>query len=429
MVESQGRSWNKFVARQPIMDSRKNIIAYELLFRSGLENYFQSQMPDQASSSVLVSSFLLMGIQSLTGGRKAFINFTENLLAGGYATFLPPEHSVIEIIENVNPDKAVIEACIYLKQKGYMLALDDYPCDGRMAPLLPFADFVKVDWLNTPAQTCRQLAEELIPKGIKLLAEKVETHEQYHQALGMGYRFFQGFFFCEPEILTGRDIPLLQANCLLLLREVNREEPDLAAIERILLREPSLCYKLLRYLNSALFYFRGTITSIRHALSLLGEQEVRKWISIVTLASMGEEKPDALVVTSVIRAKFCESIGRATGQVRYCTDLFLTGLFSLIDAILDKPMQTLLGELPISDEISFALLGKESRYLPVFNLVCAYEKSDWDQVSRLAGILNLNESRITQCYIDAITWSHEIGSADTSDSELETPNRVLSKAN
>ncbi len=425
MDETVGRTWDKFVARQPIMDSRKNIVAYELLFRSGLENFFESSLPDHASSSVLVSSFLLLGIQSLTGGRRAFVNFTEKLLEGGYATLLPPERAVIEIIEDVRPGKAVLDACRYLKQKGYMLALDDYPPDGRMAPLLPYADIVKVDWLQTQTQACRQLAEELALKGIHLLAEKIETYEQYHQALGMGYRLFQGFFFCQPEILTGRDIPLLQTNSLLLLHEVNKEEPDLAAIERILLREPSLCYKLLRYLNSAIFYFHGPITSIRHALSLLGMQEVRKWISIITLASMGEEKPDALVVTSVIRAKFCESIARAAGQTPHCTDCFLTGLFSLIDAILDKPMETLLSELPISEEIQSALLGKESHCLPVLDLVCAYEKSDWDRVSIIAGALNLEEARITQSYIDSISWFQEIAAADAPASEPDARAQLL----
>ena len=220
-------TWKTFVARQPILDGRKNIFAYELLFRSSLENFFQSGLPDQASSSVLVSSLFLIGIQSITGGRRAFVNFTQNLLAQGYATFLPPEQAVIEILENVQPDCDIIEACKFLKEKGYTLALDDYPPDGRMAPLIPYVDIVKVDWLDTPLELCKQLADELIPKGIKLLAEKVETHEQYRQALGMGYTYFQGFFFCEPEVLTGRDIPTLQTNCMMLLREVSEDDPKL----------------------------------------------------------------------------------------------------------------------------------------------------------------------------------------------------------
>jgi c-di-GMP-related signal transduction protein len=411
MEEHRGCSWKTFVARQPILDGRKNIFAYELLFRSSLDNFFQSDLPDHASSSVLVSSFFLIGIQTITGGRRAFVNFTRNLLTREYATFLPPEQAVIEILEDVLPEDDVIKACKSLKQKGYLIALDDYPLDGHMAPLLPYVDIVKVDWLSTPLEMCRQLAEDLIPRGIKLLAEKVETHEQYRQAMGMGYSYFQGFFFCEPEILTGHDIPALQTNCMLLLREVNEEEPKLSAIERVLMREPSLCYKLLRYLNSAIFYFRGNITSVRHALSLLGLEAIRKWVSLVTLAGMGEKKPEALVVASVVRAKFCESIGRASGQGQNATELFLMGLFSLIDAILDKPMEKLLYALPISSEIRETLLGNQSHYRAVYDLVCAYERSRWDQVSDLADSVCMNEELLAEAYIESVAWARELTQA------------------
>lgn len=408
MEEQIAESWKTFVARQPILDSHKHIFAYELLFRSSLENLFQSRFPDHASSNVLVSSLFLIGLQAITGGRRAFINFTHNLLELEYATFLPPEQAVIEILEDVEPDNIAIAACKALRQKGYILALDDFPLDGRMAPLIPYVDIVKVDWLSTPPETCQRLAEELIPKGIKLLAEKVETHEQYRQALEMGYSYFQGYFFCEPEVLTGRDIPALQTSCILLLREVNGDDPDMAAIERVLMREPSLCYKLLRYLNSALFYFHGDITSVRHALSLLGLEAVRKWICLVTLAGMGEDKPEALVVTSIIRGKFCESAGSVASPDSNPTELFLMGLFSLIDAILDKPMEALLLELPISKEIRDALLGRTSPYLTIYRLVCAYERSRWDEVIEIADRLCIGEEEIAEAYIRAVQWAQEL---------------------
>ena len=411
MAEHKECSWKTFVARQPILDGRKNIFAYELLFRSGLDNFFRSDLPDQASSSVLVSSLFLIGMQSITDGRKAFINFTQNLLTKEYATFLPPDQAVIEILENVSPDESVVKACNSLKAKGYILALDDFPSDGRMMPLLPFVDIVKVDWLATPPEMCRQLAAEFVPKGIKMLAEKVETHEQYRQALNMGYSYFQGFFFCEPEILTGHDIPALQANCMMLLREVNGEDPNLTAVERILMQEPSLCYKLLRYLNSAIFYFRGDIKSVRHALSLLGLEAIRKWVSLVTLAGMGEKKPEALVVASVVRGKFCESIGFASGQSQNGTELFLMGLFSLIDAILDRPMDKLLYSLPISKEIRETLLGAPSSYKPIYDLICAYERSHWELVSDITDSLFMSEGEIAQAYVDAVEWAQELTQA------------------
>jgi c-di-GMP-related signal transduction protein len=405
--ERTGSSWTTFVARQPILDARMNIFAYELLFRSSLENFFQCSAPDQASSSVLLSSLFLIGMQSITRGHKAFLNFTQNLLTGEYATLIPPEDAVIEILETVVPDNEVIETCKTLKRRGYVLALDDYPVDGRMAPLIPYVEIIKVDWLGTPPQLCRQLAKDLIPKGIKLLAEKVETHEQYREALGMGYDYFQGFFFCEPEIVTGQDIPALQGNCMLLLRHMNEEEPDLAAVEKVLMREPSLCYKLLRYLNSAIFVFRGTISSVRHALSLLGIEAARKWISLVALAGMGEQKPEALVVTSVIRGRFCESIGRACGRQQNGTELFLMGLFSLIDAILNKPMEKLLHSLPISATIRDSLLGT-GLYRPIYDLVRSYERSQWVEVAGIAELLQVREGTIAEAYIEAVSWAHDL---------------------
>jgi c-di-GMP-related signal transduction protein len=408
MAELEAGSWKTFVARQPILDERMNVFAYELLFRSSLDNFFESDLPDQASSRVLVSSLFLIGMQSITDGRRAFVNFTQNLLTREYATFLPPDQAVIEILEDVDPNREVVEACKSLKEKGYILALDDYPPDGRMAPLLPFADIVKVDWLSTPPEMCRRLAGELVPRGIKLLAEKVETHEQYRQALGMGYSYFQGFFFCEPEILTGRDIPALQTNCMLLLREVSEEDPNPVAIERVLMREPSLCYKLLRYLNSAVFYFRGDVKSVRHAISLLGMEAIRKWVSLVTLAGMGEKKPEALVIASVVRAKFSESIGNASGRGQDSTELFLMGLFSLIDAILDKPMDKLLHSLPISKGIRETLLGQPSSYQPVYELVCAYERSHWDKVQSIAASLCVSEEIVAHAYLGAVGWARDL---------------------
>jgi EAL and modified HD-GYP domain-containing signal transduction protein len=408
MKAQAGGSWKTFVARQPILDRRKNIFAYELLFRSSLENFCRSDTPDSASSRVMVSSLLLDGLQSIAGGKFAFINFTQNLLIRDFATLLPPDQVVIEILEEVRPNARVLEACKSLKQQGYKLALDDFQEDGCAAPLIPYVDIVKVDWLKTPFERCRSIADELSSQGVKLLAEKVETQEHFRQAWEAGYSYFQGFFFCEPEIVEGQDIPALQTNCMLLLREINAPEPEPAAIERILLHEPSLCYKLLRYLNSSLFYFHGNIASVRHALSLLGTEAVRKWISLVTLAGMGENKPEELVLTSVIRGKFCESIGNNLNMRQNSADHFLMGLFSLIDAILGKPMEKLLNELPISTEIRNTLLGEKTAFRSVYDLVCAYEKSNWEKVTEIATAIKLSEESVANSYVGAVTWAQDL---------------------
>lgn len=408
MEENQSGSYRNLIARQPILDGKKNIYGYELLFRSSLENLFQSNQPDAATSNVMVSGFITTGIESLTGGRRAFVNFTRNLIMQEYATLLPKEQVVIEILEQVVPDEPLIEACRALKRKGYMLALDDYVYEGPRCVLLDLADIVKVDWLATPPDRRVQLARELGPRRVKLLAEKVETHDQFSEAASMGYTYFQGFFFCKPEIVSRRDIPASKLNYLCLLREVHKEDCDISEIERIVKREPSLCYKLLRYLNSAAFSFRGNITSVRHALTLIGLKEIRKIVSLVALASMGAEKPAALVVTSIIRGKFCEAMGMVKVHRQEGTELFLMGLFSLMDAILDRPMDEIMSELPLSNEVKNCLLGRASCYSSFRELAASYERSDWGKVAELATSLGLSDDILANSYIEAVKWSHEI---------------------
>ncbi|HYK87432.1 MAG TPA: HDOD domain-containing protein [Acidobacteriota bacterium] len=398
---------NKFVARQPILDRHKTIFAYELLFRSGLENFFHSDEPTQASS-IVVDSVLLHGIKSLAGKEKAFLNVTQDILVRQFATCLPKEQAVIEILETVEPNDQVIDACKALKQNGYLIALDDFVESEKIKPLIRLADFIKVDFKTTPEWICRYLVEQYAPSGIKMLAEKVETHEQFHDAMGMGYSYFQGYFFCRPEILFGRDIPAYKLNYLLLLREINREEPDLAKVENVLKRETSLTYKLLRYLNSAAFAFVGEIKSIRHALSLLGLKEIRKWTSLVSLACMADDKPDEVVVNSVVRGKFCENLAVHVRLENRSTELFLMGLLSMMDAILERPLDEILEELPISSDVKLALLNGTNLFRYVYELVLAYERGNWNRTAQFAAAMRVAESSITQAYIDAVRWGQKI---------------------
>ena len=260
----------KFVARQPIFDPHQKVYAYELLFRSGMDNFFDASDPDQASTSVIVDRLLLMGMEKLTGGDRAFINCTRNVLIKGYAALLPKDKVVVEILESVEPDDEVVGACLRLKRAGFMLALDDFIYEERLEPLLPLVDFVKVDFRETTERDRRALVEKLSPRGIKMVAEKVETRSELQQASEMGYTYFQGYFFSKPEIIVAKDIPGYKLNYLRVLQAVNQPEINLVELENIIKLEASLTYKLLRYLNSAFFGFRTEIRSIHHALALLG---------------------------------------------------------------------------------------------------------------------------------------------------------------
>lgn len=402
----------KFVARQPILDREKAIFAYELLFRSGVENYFHSDAPDSATSSVMVDSFLVLGMQSLTGGRKAFINVTKNVIVNHYATLLPKELAVVEVMETVEPDQKVVSACEALKKKGYLIALDDFVYKAQVEPLIQLADFIKVDFQNTSEWIRRHLVQQYSSRGIRMLAEKVETPEQFQEAVDMGYTYFQGFFFCKPEIMMGRDIPAFKHNYLWLMQEINKEEPDMSQLEEILKQETSLCYKFLRYLNSAAFDFVGEIRSLRHALTLLGLSEVRKWVSLVALACMAEDKPKELVVSAVMRAKFCENLALNIGLKSRATELFLMGLLSMLDAILERPLAEILSELRVSKDVKSALLNGVNLFRYVYELVLAYERGLWSRATQFAASLRTSEPLVTKAYIDAINWGHRIFRAE-----------------
>lgn len=394
-----------FIARQPIFDMNQRAFGYELLFRSGLENVFRHPDPNQASSKVLADTFFLHDLAFLTGGKRAFINITRDLLLQELLFLIPKEKIVVEILENVEPDEEVVQACERLKSAGYLLAMDDFVYDDRYGPLLRLADFIKVDFLSTEEGERRDLVRRLSTCKVRFLAEKIETYEMFREARDLGYTYCQGYFFSRPRVISGRDIPGLKLHYLQLLREIHRPELDLKRLTEIVRRETSLSYKLLRYINSAFFGLRNRISSLKQALLLLGEREIRKWVTLVTLATLGEDKPEELVLQSILRARFCESLASLTGLSDRSDDLFLMGMFSLLDGLLDRPLSEILEGIPISEEIKRALLGEKNRFGLVYQYLLAYEQGRWERLSELGGRLRIDESRVSSLYLEAVRWS------------------------
>ncbi|AHF07460.1 EAL and HDOD domain-containing protein [Desulfitobacterium metallireducens] len=390
-----------FVARQPILDRRGILLGYELLFREGVDNYFNLPNGDQATGRLISSSFFAMGIEQFTGGKKAFINFTSNLLKNETATLLPQETVVIEILETVNPDAEIIEVCQKLKNAGYLLALDDFVLTPAVIPLLQYADIIKVDFLATRPEH-RKILIERLGKKAKFLAEKVETVEAYQEAFRLGYHYFQGYYFSKPVIIEGKDISLCKMNSLRLLKEVYRKEFDTEYLEQIIKADVSLSYKLFKFINSSFFGFKSKISSIRQALSLIGPQELKKWISLMTIGNISEGKPQELVVQSYIRATFAEAIARELGMGEKSSEFFLMGLFSLIDAVLDQSLEKICKQLPLCDDIMKALQGSQNIYRAILDLMICYEKGDWSKLSAIVIELNLIQMRIPQLYAQSL---------------------------
>lgn len=397
-----------FVARQPIFDRWLEVAAYELFFRYGGKDFYDHLDGDQASSRVITDSLFIIGLKKLTGGKRAFINFTKNLLLDEVATILPPELIAVEVLETVEPDEEIVAACDKLKQLGYMLVLDDFALKIKFNPLIEMADIIKVDFIDTDQEERKSLVDWFATKKLKFLAEKVESRGTYDEALNFGYTYFQGYFFSKPVVLSGRDLPSYKVNYIKMIHEINRPDPDIDRIEQVFKADVSLSYKLLRCINSAAFGLRSKVTSIKHALILMGLRELKKWVSLVVLLGLGEDKPQELLTLSIVRARFCELLAPLMGFKDRAPDLFMLGMFSLIDAFVDRSLSDILDEMPLSDEIKYALIGKGSTYSKVYDLVIAYEKGDWDHFSQLVADQKINEAELPKLYTESVEWSHNV---------------------
>jgi c-di-GMP-related signal transduction protein len=397
----------KFIARQPIFDDKLKLFGYELLFRASSENVFRPYKG--ASDSLIVDSTSLFGLQSLTGHAKAFVNLDLFALQRGTARLLPPDQVVLEILESITPTQEVIKLCAELCSEGYALALDDYVGHAKWEPLLPLAKFLKVDFraCDPPARAAianrhrAQLGADATANSMRLLAEKIESNEDLLEARSLGYTFFQGYFFCKPSTLSAREIPGNKLNCLRLLHLVASPDFSYDAVEELLKTDPALVYKLLRYLNSWLVAIRGEIHSIREAIALLGEKEFRRWISVLAVVAMASDKPHELIRTALTRAFFCEALAKslpvAAAPSIKSSDLFLMGLLSVTDAILDRPMEQILASLPIAPEVRAALCGTANPYRDVYDVLLAYERADWTALSAASARLGIDESSVADC--------------------------------
>jgi c-di-GMP-related signal transduction protein len=403
--EAKPNSATRFVARQPILTKDEKVFGYELLFRDGVENFFCSSDPEAASRSTLDTS-MLMGLDLLCDGRRAFINCTREMLLKDYVTLVPSNQTVVEILETVPPDDLVMAACQRLKEAGYMIALDDFAIDDPRAPLTEVADIIKVDLKRTTPAECAAMIKRYGPWRCRMLAEKVETREEFVAASKAGFVYFQGYFFRRPEVLATREVPANRINYVRMLQTVSKPELDPREIEDAIKSEASLCYRLLRYLNSAVFGFANEIHSVRHALAMLGEREVRRWVRLVVTLAAGQGKSSELVLSALVRARFCELLSPKIQHGE--SDLFLLGLLSMMDAILEIPMPEVLDRVPIDQETKALLLGGTGRLRPLYQLMLARESGDWQNTAELSKSLHLSDGEVAEAYWSAMQWARQV---------------------
>lgn len=399
-----------FIARQPIFSQNKTVLAYELLYRSdeSASTYAESD-DDMATMRVLTGGFLGTGIGSITGGRPAFVNFTENLLIQKTATLFPNDKLVIEINEQIRQTEPIVEACRELKKAGYKLVLDGYQGKSDRSELVNLADIIKVDFLK-----CSRDLQRLIPKsfphsrGLEFLAEKVETMEEYEQAKKMGYTYFQGYFFAAPVTLSATTLPVSKLNVMLLLKEIVRDEPDIDAIRASIESDVGLAYEILKLVNSAYFPKRQSISSIRQAMAYLGLEGIKKWVMMSALRRQNESMSEVIEL-SIIRSRFMEQLGIACNSDSKKEEYALVGLFSMLSTLTDCPFYILLEHISVSDDV-YAVLA-ESRYdLPMgqsYQLVQAYERGQFETAKEIAQTLGLSMEQVETMYLASLRWLYE----------------------
>jgi len=408
-----------FVARQPIFDAQNDVYAYELLYRKDTaKNVFDGSVdPDQASIRTIINGFMEIGLEKLTSGRKAFVNFTEKLLLDDIPNLLPPELLVVEILENIRPTTEVLAACARLRQAGFQIALDDFVLCADNRAFLDYADIVKMDFLSTPLEDIADFVCDVqwqqqsgkADRPLRLLAEKIETNGIFNVAKDMGFVYFQGYYFSKPVIVAGRSISPTAANRIRMLQLSMNSNFDFDEIEDVIKQDVALSYRLLKFVNSAYFSFRTTITNIQQALVKLGETEVRKWIALMCLLEFNLDKTPELARMALVRAYFLELIAPFVGKASRKEHLYLLGMFSLMDAIMEMPMKEVFEQIPVNEVVATPLLSRQGADYELLRLIESYERGDFEAASEQAAALALPENKLVGAYVEAVQWSSILG--------------------
>ncbi|MDM5299321.1 HDOD domain-containing protein [Bacillus pumilus] len=402
-----------FVARQPIFNRKEQVVSYELLYRDSEINTYRAEDGDQATTDLIINSFLNIGIETLTEGKRCYINFTESLLSSDLLSYFDPHQLVIEILEDVPISRALIMRCKQLKKWGYTIALDDFFLNGLhdgdtlLDELLHCIDILKIDFLKTTMEERRDILRTFKTYRLRFLAEKVETRKEYEEALEAGFHLFQGYFFSEPRVISGRALSTSFHAYHQLLNELSKEQPNIQTVTHFIESDLSLSYQLLKMLNSGGMKRLYQIKSIRQAIILLGFNEIRRWIFILSFKELNVQANSSqkeIIKMSFIRAKTCELIARRTNR-EHPASYMLTGMFSLIDTLVRADIRELVKELLLSDEVGEALLGYKNDYSLVLQVARRIERNEWDG-EMLDG--DFPKQEVYNCYVEAIEWCHKM---------------------
>jgi c-di-GMP phosphodiesterase len=390
-----------FIGRQPIYDRKLIVYAYELLFRSEQSNAADITDGDKATSDVIVNAFLEIGLDNIVNKRKAFINLTRSFFVNHQTISLPKDRVVLELLEDIEADDQVIDGVRRLSEQGYTIALDDFIYHESLKPLVKLANLIKIDIMSLDRDEIRDHVQALRKHPVRLVAEKVETQQDFDYCKDLGFDYFQGYFFAQPKVIRSRRLPNNRIAILKLLRRL--QDPDITPdqLEDLVAQDVAFSYRILRFVNSAAYSLSRKIESIQQAVVIIGLQTIKSWATLLAMSQV-DNKPTELVVTAMVRGKMAEELARA--EKYEGPDVFFTiGLFSALDALMDNTMEEILTQLPLAEHISSALLHHQGVHGEILSCVLAYERGEWEQVKSST----LSMSRIRDCYLSAVHWAED----------------------
>ncbi|MDP4530408.1 HDOD domain-containing protein [Alkalimonas delamerensis] len=396
-----------YIARQPIFDEHKTLYGYELLFRDGEQNCFPNVDGDMATSRLLTEHHLMVGVEQIAAGKLAFINFSAETLIHHFPTSIDPATTVIEVLETVPISMELLQACKALHGMGYALALDDHDFDPKWDVFLPYTRYIKVDVQQFNLLQISKFIQRIKHHPVTLLAEKVETAEQFEKLKLLGFSLFQGYLFARPEMLKHRQLSSNKLNLLELIGESCAEQLNFDRLSQIVERDVALSFRLLRFINNSAYAKEQRIESLKLAMVYMGEAELKKFIALLALSNLASGEDDARIITSLVRARYCDELARFCNEPKDPPTAFLTGLFSKVDELVEMPMTQVLSQLPLPDSIRLALEERQGRLGQFLCLIEAYEAANWQQAEHLASQLH-TDADLAMLYHDAVYWAQQI---------------------
>ena len=395
-----------FIARQGIYDLNEKVVAYELLYRNSIKNKYDIEIEDEKATYQVIDNISSFGLDVLTENKKAFVNFSEQVIKDNVATLLPKDNVVIEVLETVNPSQEIINKLTSLKELGYSIALDDVVSLDYVKKFVGVVDIVKIDFMLCDKEERKEVVFFCKKNNIKVLAEKIETKEDLFEAKNLDCDYFQGYYYSKPSVFLGKDISIKNTSIFMLLVELVRDNYNLDKVDYIMKTDLALTYKFLKFINSSYFNFLQEVKSIKQAIMLIGRGELRKWLSILTVSEMSPQN-EGYTKNIIIRARLCEEIARAI-NLKDSSSAFMVGLFYNIDEMIEKDVDYVVKTLPLNKEVKSALLGEENIYRNILELSIAYENLDKDNIEKFCKKLIINEGKLLDLYYKSLEWGRDI---------------------